>query len=118
MKITDSIVLADAAINQDTIITTVGNILSIVQIVGIGVIVLSAVAALVISVAASERSKDTWYGRAKIAFVIAVLVVTIPQLIKWLLNILGQGDKYKLNALGALAKEMTISPLATLKSLL
>lgn len=118
MKITDSIVLADAAINQDTILTTIGNLLSIAQVVGIACVVLSAVAALIISVAASERSKDTWYGRAKIAFVIAVLVVTVPQLIKWLLTLLGQGDKYKLNALGALAKEMTISPLATLKSLL
>ncbi|RZI47894.1 hypothetical protein [Lactococcus kimchii] len=118
MNISNSFVLADAAINQDTIVSKVGDLLSIIQVVGIAVIVLSAVAALVISVAASERSKDTWYGRAKIAFVIAVLVVTIPQLVKWLLDILGQGDKYKLNAVGTIAKQLAISPLATLKSLL
>ncbi|MDT2882394.1 hypothetical protein [Lactococcus lactis] len=118
MKITDSIVLAEAAINQDSIITLIGNLIVIAQVIGVAVAVLSAIFGVILSLFASERTKETWYGRAKMAFVIAALVAAIPQLIKWMLTVLGYGDKYKLNALGALAKEMAISPLATLKSLL
>ncbi|MCL2113250.1 MAG: hypothetical protein FWH31_04795 [Streptococcaceae bacterium] len=118
MKITDAMLLADAAINQDTILTTIGNLIGIAQVIGIGAAVLSAIAAVIISLFASERSKDTWYGRAKIAFVISALVVLIPQLIKWLLDLLGQGDKYKLNTMIGFVKQVAISPLTTLKSLL
>lgn len=118
MNITDSILLADTAINQDTIITTIGNIIGIAQVIGIAVAVLSAIAGVIISLFASERNKETWYGRTKMAFVIAAGVVLIPQLVKWLLTVLGYGDKYKLNALGTIVKQATISSLNSLKSLL
>ncbi|AYG02046.1 hypothetical protein [Lactococcus allomyrinae] len=118
MKTTDAILLADTAINQETILTTIGDFIGIAQVIGIAVAALAAIAAVIISLFASERNKDTWYGRAKMVFVIAALIVTIPQLIKWLLDLLGQGDKYKLNAVGTITKQLAGAPFATLKSLL
>lgn len=83
-------------VTQESILQIIQNILNFAMVVGIGVAVLSAVVALIVSFFAGERTKETWYGNCKKAFVIGVLIVLIPALFKLVLDWVGQGDKYQL----------------------
>lgn len=83
-------------VTQESILQIIQNILNFAMVVGIGVAVLSAVVALIISFFAGERTKETWYGNCKKAFVIGVLIVLIPAIFKLVLDWVGQGDKYQL----------------------
>ncbi|GAB7391176.1 hypothetical protein [Lactococcus garvieae] len=83
-------------ITQESILQIIQNIINFAMIVGIAVAVLSAIVALVISFFAGERTKETWYGYCKKAFVVGVLIVLIPGLFKLVLDWVGQGDKYQL----------------------
>lgn len=83
-------------VTQESVLQIIQNIINFLMIVGIGVAVLSAIVALVLSFFAGERTKESWYGNCKKAFVIGVLIVLIPGLFKLVLDWVGQGDKYQL----------------------
>lgn len=98
-------------VTQESILRIIQNIINFLMVTGIGVAVLSAIVALVVSFFAGERTKETWYGNCKKAFVIGVLIVLIPGCFKLVLGWVGQGDKYKLPA-GAVA-QMPLRTIAT-----
>ena len=92
-------------VTQQSILQNIQTIINFLIIIGVALGVVSAIAALVISLVAGERTKETWYGRCKIAFVIGVLIVLIPSLFKLVLSWFGQSDKYQLQGLGKHIKE-------------
>lgn len=90
-------------VTQESILQNIQTAINFAMIIGIAIAVISAIVALVISLVAGERTKETWYGRCKTAFVIAVFIVLIPGLVKMVLTMIGQSDKYQLPS-GSIAK--------------
>lgn len=80
MHLTNSVYLAADALTQESILGSLKGFLDIVTYVGIGLAVVVGVIALVISLVAGERTKETWYGRAKIAIVVCILIALFPQI--------------------------------------
>lgn len=99
MHLTNSVYLAADALTQESILGNLKGFLDIVTYVGIGLAVVVGVIALVISLVAGERTKDTWYGRAKIAIVVCILIALFPQIIKMVLHMIGKDDYYKMQGM-------------------
>ena len=83
-------------VTQETLLQNIQTGINFLMIIGIAVVVISAIAALVISLVAGERTKETWYGRCKMALVIGVIIVLLPGIVKLVLQMVGQEDKYQL----------------------
>lgn len=101
-------------VTQESLLQNIQTGINFLMIIGIAIAVISAIAVLVISLVAGERTKETWYGRCKMAFVIGVLIVLIPGLFKLVLNMVGQSDKYQLPS-GSIALQAFTSHLSLLK---
>ncbi|MDG4957485.1 hypothetical protein [Lactococcus lactis] len=99
MHLTNSVYLAADALTQDSILDKVKTAMDITSYVGVGLSVLVGVVALVISLVASERQKEQWYGRAKMAVFICVCIVLFPQIVKMALHIIGKDDYYKMQGM-------------------
>lgn len=100
-------------VTQESLLQNIQTIIDFLIIIGIAIAVLSAIAALVISFFASERTKETWYGRCKIAFVIGVAIVLIPGLFKLVLSWFGAEDKFKLPTASAVPFHVQAQSLAS-----
>lgn len=101
-------------VTQESLLQNIQTGINFLMIIGIAIAVISAIAVLVISLVAGERTKETWYGRCKMAFVIGVLIVLIPGLFKLVLGMVGQSDKYQLPS-GSIALQAFISNLPLIK---
>lgn len=90
-------------VTQESLLQNIQTGINFLMIIGIAIAVIAAIAALVISLVAGERTKETWYGRCKMAFVVGMAIVLIPGFFKLVLTMIGQEDKYQLPS-GAIAK--------------
>lgn len=100
--------------SKEGVIALLQPILEYIQYAGVAIAVIAGVFAIVAINVSDEQEKAQWNKRAKRALLTAAGVVLFPQLIKFILKLLGAEDKYgyKAGGTGKLMMDLTVNQLS------